>query len=242
MKAREVLVALHRVLEIYVETHNVQKWKVKVFCRRVVHVSYQRCRILDFGHAVQPLEKFLYASAAVPAHDRTGDFTTNCVTQDRRMSSARLHGLANAVFNRTDVCSIIQERYVLLPGHPDHDTQVILASQVEKPLRRYGVSADGVSAVCGNPSKVRRYGCGLELAPGLIGAERAVGNSTNVEFLVSEKQELAPGAWALATDATVRDVKYIFGHTATPLITFRSARLSWVARAISSGKPYRESP
>ncbi len=109
-----------RRLEINVETCQIQKWELQIFRARIIDVRDQRAGILRFGRSIEPLEEFLNATAAVPAHDGAGNFVSDRVAQNRRMSGACTHSRAHTLSDGMDSSGIVKERYVLFPRDSNH--------------------------------------------------------------------------------------------------------------------------
>ncbi len=113
------------------------------------------------------------------------------------------------MFNRSDSLSIIQKRDMLFPGDPNHHSQAVLLGKIKKPSRRCCISANGVDAVCGHLRKVCRRHPEIKFIVRFIRPERAVCNAADVEFIFSDRYELA-------RNGRPRDP---FRHTAIPLET-----------------------
>jgi hypothetical protein len=107
------------------------------------------------------------------------------------MPGTGTHAQANTLYDVTSVAGGIQECDVLLPWQPYQDIKALLMSLIQQPARRDCVHSYGVDPVACHLAEIAGHHVPIRIiAPALIRLKRAVGDSPDVEFLLSKAQEL----------------------------------------------------
>ncbi len=189
LQPREVALEQLAPLQVDVERQEVKARQPQVLGGWEVDVGDQRAGVLIAGGATEALEKALYTSAPVPAHDRRGDLVADGVAEHGRVAGARADRRTHRLLDSIGGPGV-EKRDVLFPGDADHHQQAVLLRKVEQPRRRRRVYAHGVDPGARHLLEVSRGCVGLESAAGLR-AERPVGDALDDQLLLAEIQRLA---------------------------------------------------
>src|SRR5262249_39338598 len=100
-------------MQIDVERHQIEKRELEVFGGRVIHICEKGSWIFGLSGPIELAKELLDFGCAVPSDNRSGNFVSNGVAQDRRMSSARSNLRTHAVDNVICKLCIVEKCHVL---------------------------------------------------------------------------------------------------------------------------------
>src|SRR5262249_34433904 len=122
------------------------------------------------------------------------DLIADYESEYRRMISTCPHTGAHAALDVTRQLPTVGEGDVLLPGKADHEAQTVLRGKVKKPPRRHRVETHRVSTCRRDAREVLSDAVGVRVDFTFrIWAEGPVGHTTDIQFLVPDKEELTVG-------------------------------------------------
>src|SRR5687767_7248087 len=162
---------------------------MKIFGGGIIYISDEAIRVFCFHRPIQAFEITLNSPATQPPNNGCCDLISKRIAKKRGMSRARTHFCAYQFFNVRSTFSVNQIARILFCREPDHDTEAMVLSDVEKLPRRHRMwNADGIEPVCGHQRKVSLQGCWVMIFLTVwTRSEGSIGNATNPKFLVADK-------------------------------------------------------
>ena len=184
--------------QVDVEAHEIEERQIEILGRGIVHVGDESLRVFVPHNSGEALEVALHAVAAEPASQRRGDFVAERVAQQRGMAGAGAHFGADQCLDVGRAAPIDQIPDVLLSREADHDVEAVALGDVEQRAGRHRMgNADGGDPIGRHGREVPLHHREIVVLAAVGGrGEGAVGDPTDVEFLVADEQEFPTRAGA----------------------------------------------
>src|SRR5258708_1333994 len=144
LQAQQIFFELALIVQINVEAKKVDILRQEIFGRRISRVRKENVRIDCTTDSNQMFDKLGYAAHPEPAHHRTGDFISNQITEDRRMTAMFAHRLVHRTRNLVARFFLSQKLDMLRPRQRDEHTHPGRRATIEKPARRRVINTDEV--------------------------------------------------------------------------------------------------
>ena len=192
LQAREIADEVALAMEINIVAVEIDLARQQVFGRRKIRVGRERARVVLLDDADEPVEEFLHARRAVPAHEVGRNFIVDEKAEHGRVTGVGDGGLGHVALDRPHGLTIVEEEDALVPRNGDHDADALGQCQIEEPPRGGVIDADDIDAEFAHEAQIERgfFRCRQLRAVWRGGTERSVGHALQVKFLVTFEKKL----------------------------------------------------